>query len=593
MTSLTSPSSSPSSHFNLQNPLFPFTTTADGRFTLPEIKQLHAALIKSGLAHAPSSQNHLAALCSAAAAAADGGSGHDSTAMDYALLLFSNSPKPTPFMRNTIAQSLAASPSPDAALRFYAAAHLAGVRPNHHTFPALLGACSRLLALQAGRQIHAHSLKSGLEQALLVRNALVHLYSTCGPMPDARRLFDEMPDRDIITWNTMIAGYAKHGLSQEAIDLFRALQLTGMPRPDGITTSIVLSACAHAGALELGEWVHAYAEKHEIDGGISVRTALIDMYSRCGAVDRALEIFERTPRRNLISWTAMIAGLAVNGRGREAVELFERMVRSGVRPDGVVFVSVLSACSHAGLVDDGQRLFEEMKGRFGLVAGPEHHGCIVDLLGRAGRLEEAVGVIRSSPEAASGAAELWRTLLGACSARGEVEMAEMAMEEIARLEGRRGHHHWDRVLMANAYARAGKGEAAARVRREMKREKMGKEPGCSVVEVDGRIHSFVVEDGEERRYPAAVKKMMAEVARRVGGEGAAAAGHSERAAVAMGLIGTAAGAAVRVVKNLRVCGDCHEVMKKVSEEYGREIVLRDRRRFHHFKGGVCSCGDYW
>ncbi|PKU87028.1 pentatricopeptide repeat-containing protein At4g21065-like [Dendrobium catenatum] len=483
MTALTSLISASPEQFNPLNPISPSKITTDGGIKLSETKQLHAALVKTGLAHSRSSQNSLVALY--AAAAGD----HDSSAMDYALLVFSRAPKPTAFMRNTIVQSLANSNSPASAIRFYCAAHFAAIPPNHHTFPALLKACSRLLALHEGQQMHAHSLKSGLEQTLLVRNALVNLYSTCGYLTDARLLFDEMPERDIITWNSLIAGYSKHGLSQEALDLFRSLQKAPHPRPDAITAVSALSACANAGALELGEWVHAYAKKHEIDQGITVRTALIDMYARCGAIARAAEIFELTPRRNLVCWTSMITGLAVNGRGLEAVNLFDQMVQFGIRPDGIAFVSVLSACSHAGMVEDGQRLFNDMKTRFGLDPRTEHYGCMVDLLGRAGRLEEALGLIRSSPTGQSEAV-LWRTLLGASSARGEVEMAELAMSEIARVEPR---HHGDWVLMANVYAKAGRKEEAARVRREMRIKKIGKEPGCSVIEVGGRIYSFTVE----------------------------------------------------------------------------------------------------
>ncbi|XP_010922370.1 pentatricopeptide repeat-containing protein At4g21065 [Elaeis guineensis] len=583
----------------LPRPRPQYPESLDGPTTLSEIKQLQAVLIKAGLAHTRPAQNRLVALCSAARP--------PDPALDHALLLFSRSRKPTPFMRNTIVQSLANTSAPYRALRFYFAAHCAAVPPNHHTFPALLKACSHLHALSEGNQIHAQALKSGLGYDMLVRNALIHLYCSCAALDHAQRVFDKMLERDIVTWNTMINGYVQNGLARDALDLFRDLQLAGV-WPDAITMVGVLSACAVAGALELGKWAHAYIEKHRMDGRISVRTALIDMYSKCGYIDRALEVFKSTPVRNLVLWTAMINGLAINGSGHKAVEFFDRMVHDDdIKPDGVVFISVLSACSHGGLIDEGRRLFDELKTRYNLVPQMEHYGCMVDLLGRAGRIEEALQLIRRMPSEPSEI--VWRTLLGACRAHRNVQIGELAMKEIQRREPR---HHGDHVLLSNIYASVGRWEDVAYVRRAMKRMGISKEPGCSIIVVDGRIYSFVVEDASHRHSEevrAALERMARRlreaghvpdtrevVARVEGGEEEREeklVHHSEKVAVAFGLIRTVPGTTLRVVKNLRVCADCHAAMKLISEIYGREIVLRDRNRFHHFKSGSCSCGDYW
>lgn len=413
-----------------------------------------------------------------------------------------------------------------------------------------------------------------------------------------------MSEREIVTWNAMITGYFQNGFSEAALSLFREMQVEGLA-PDEVTMVSVLSACGHAGALELGKWVHAYIEKYRLDGRISVKTALVGMYSKCGCIEKALEVFEGIPDRNLVCWTAMINGLAFNGYGMKAVEFFDRMVGCNIRPDAVSLISILSACSHGGLLEEGRRLFGDLRRRYGIAPQMEHYGCMVDLLGRSGHLDEAYELIKNMPFAPN--AVMWRTLLGACKVHNNVELGEMVLKKILELEPR---HHGDYVLLSNIYAAAGRWEDAANIRRTMKKKGIAKVPGCSMIEVDSRIYSFFVED-KSHCHSEDIHRMLDQMALRLKLAGYvpdtskvlidvdddekenALSHHSEKVAIAFGLIKTTPGTPLRVVKNLRVCDDCHSAIKLVSKIYDREIVVRDRNRFHHFKEGSCSCGDYW
>lgn len=413
-----------------------------------------------------------------------------------------------------------------------------------------------------------------------------------------------MPEREIVTWNAMITGYFQNGFSEEALSMFRAMQVLGFV-PNDVTMVTVLSACAHAGALELGKWVHAYIERNGLAGEISVKTALVNMYSKSGCVKRALEVFEEIPDRNLVCWTAMINGLAVNGCGREAVEYFNRMVRSNVRPDAISLISLLSACSHGGLLEEGRQFFANLRRLYGVTPQMEHYGCMVDLLGRSGHLDEAYELITNMPFAPN--VVMWRTLLGACKVHKNVELGELVLKKIIELEPR---HHGDYVLVSNIYAAVGRWEDVANIRRTMKKKGIIKVPGCSMIEIDGRIHSFVVQD-KSHRHSEDIHRMLNEMAQKLKLAGYVPDSskvlvdldeeekenvlvhHTEKVAIAFGLIKTTPGTSLRVVKNLRVCDDCHSAIKLVSKVYDREIIVRDRNRFHHFQGGCCSCGDYW
>ncbi|RZC78720.1 hypothetical protein C5167_002928 [Papaver somniferum] len=603
--SITSPSLPLGAASNYQNPTTTFSKSNQLQTTfhllqqcnnLAELKQLHTCVIKTGFSQDHQAQNRLLSACLG---------NRCSESVDYALLLFAQSSNPTVFIRNNIIKHLAETNTPEKAFRFYSFTHRDGFPPNNYTFPLLFKVCSRLHGIEEGEQIHAHVIKTGFESDIHVKNALIHFYCTCGVVDDARAVFDKMSERDTVTWNSIIAGYTQNGFSGEALNLFRDMQVHGS-EPDEITMVSVLSACAHAGALELGKWVHAYLEKNNLDGKISVKTALVDMYSKCGLIERALEVFEEIPNRNVVCWTAMINGLAINGLGKKAVSLFHLMVKSKVKPDEITLVSVFSACSHSGLLEEGKKLFADLRKRYKIKAQVEHYGCMVDLLGRHGHVGEAYDLIMKMPFAPN--AVIWRTLLGACNLYKRVDLGELVLKKIPELEP---HYHGDFVLLSNIYAANGKWEEAVNIRKMMKKNKISKIPGCSTIEIENRTYSFVVED-KSHRHSKEIYRMLDQIAEKIKLAGYvpdtskvlinmeeeedkanSLLHHSEKVAVAFGLIKTAPGMPLRVMKNLRVCDDCHCAMKLISKIHERDIILRDRNRFHHFKGGLCSCGDYW
>ena len=336
-----------------------------------------------------------------------------------------------------------------------------------------------------------------------------------------------------------------------------------------------------------------------------VKTALLDMYAKCGDLDGAHKLFVKTTDRDICMWNAMMTGFAMHGCGNEALKLFEEMERLGVEPNGITFVAIIKACSHAGLVIEGRRLFDKMVQCYGLVPKIEHYGCVVDLLGRAGQLVEAHEFIKSMPIMPN--AVVWGSLIAACKVHKNPDLGEVAAKELLGLEPKNLSYN---ILMSNIYASANRWNDVARMRQEVKDRGIKKQPGLSSIEVDGSIHAFVSGDMAHPKtgkiYEMMTKMSMklkdagytpntSMVLQNIGEEEKETAlnYHSEKLAMAFGLISTAAGTPIRIVKNLRICDDCHDATKLLSKIYGRVIIVRDRNRFHHFREGSCSCGDYW
>ncbi|KAF6991366.1 hypothetical protein CFC21_008458 [Triticum aestivum] len=355
---------------------------------------------------------------------------------------------------------------------------------------AAFGACAGAGDLALAREVHRRVLEAGVSLDVVACNALVNMYAKCGDAAAALRFFRAMaPAKNVVTWNTMISAHARAGELQEALELFREmLQQQGCapsPLPDDATFVAVLGACARLGALDAGRWVHAYMGRTGRDAADGVvGNALIDMYAKCGAVEQAAEVFDAMTRRDVYTYTSMISGLAMHGRGEEALALFGDMRRAGVRPNEVTFLGVLSACCHAGNIEDGLRHFEAMAEQHGVVPGIEHYGCVVDMLGRAGRLDEAEDLVSAMPIRPD--ALIWGSLLAACRAHGHVDRAERVMRRMAEDEADAG----DYVLMSNMYAHEGRHGKAVQVRRQMRRGKVDKVPGCSLIEIDGVVHEF-------------------------------------------------------------------------------------------------------
>ncbi|XP_058111552.1 pentatricopeptide repeat-containing protein At5g43790-like [Magnolia sinica] len=361
--------------------------------------------------------------------------------------------------------------------------------PNEFTFPYLLKSCD---FLEEARQVHAHVCKSFIHLGanVFICAALIDAYERCGSVKlDAQKLFDKMPQRDVVCWNTMICGYSKAGDFEMVLALFQRMLEDTSVVPSSTTVVNVLGACGETGAIVQGKWIHQFVRRRGNEMNIFVETALVTMYSKCGDVLAARQVFDCSPWRDLVLWSAMVGGYGINGCGREALELFHLMEKEGLKPDGVTFVSLLSACSHAGLIDEGLNMFHSMKRLYGVEPKMEHYACVVDLLGRAGQLGEALSLIKAMPMAPG--ASVWGALLGACRLHRDVRLGEKAANELFKIEGENGGNC---MLLCNIYAEAGFLADALRLRRKMRKQRITKSPGCSCIEVGERVHCFKVGD---------------------------------------------------------------------------------------------------
>ncbi|CAN1223710.1 Pentatricopeptide repeat-containing protein At4g30700 [Linum grandiflorum] len=437
-----------------------------------------------------------------------------------------------------------------------------------------------------------------------VNPTLTTIYSRLNDMESARQTFEESSEKTLASWNSMISGYTQNGLTEAAVSLFQEMQMSHIS-PNPVTVTSILSACAQLGALSLGQWVHGLIRNNNFESNIYVSTALIDMYAKCGSIVEARLLFDSIPNKNEVTWNAMISGYGLHGHGQEALKLFYEMLNSGISLSRITFLSILYACSHSGLVKEGDEIFKSMIRDHGFQPITEHYACMVDILGRAGKLEEALEFIKGIPENPS--PPIWSTLLGACMIHKDMNMARLASEKLFELDPENMGYY---VLMSNIYSSERNFPGAAFVRQVAKKRKLVKTPGCTLVEIHQKPHVFKAGDWshpqstaihaeleklntkmKEAGYQADTitalhdveeeeKELMVKV-------------HSEKLAIAFGLISTEPGTEIRIFKNLRICQDCHTASKYISKITHRVIVARDANRFHHFKDGSCSCGDYW
>lgn len=439
-------------------------------------------------------------------------------------------------------------------------------------------------------------------------NSIIHANAKAGMIDVARKLFDEMPQRNVISWSCMINGYVSCGEYKAALSLFRDLQMLEGHRlqPNEFTISAVLQACGRLGALEQGKWLHAYIDKYRMKVDVVLGTSLIDMYAKCGNIERAKYVFDILgPEKDVMAWSAMISALAMHGRAEECLELFARMINNGVSPNAVTFVGVLCACVHGGLVSEGIEYFKRMTIEYGIIPLIQHYGCLVDLYSRAGRIEDARCAVKSMPMEPD--VLIWGALLSGARMHGDIETCEISLRKLLELEPSNSGAH---VLLSNVYAKQGRWGEARHLRNLMEVKGIKKVPGCSLVEIDGVLHEFFAGDDShpDTHY---IHMMLDEIIQRLKrhgytgntnevlldldeeGKESALYFHSEKLAIAYCFLKTSPGTTIRIVKNLRICGDCHIAIKMISREFNREIIVRDCNRFHHFKSGLCSCKDYW
>ncbi|XP_010548633.1 PREDICTED: pentatricopeptide repeat-containing protein At4g30700 [Tarenaya hassleriana] len=481
---------------------------------------------------------------------------------------------------------------------------LSGERMNSSTLVGLIPVDSPYSHLMLSCAIHAFSLKSGFVYHTTVSTALTTVYSKLNEMASARKLFDESPDKSLASWNAMISGYTQNGLTEDAISLFKEMQRCAMS-PNPVTITCILSACAQLGTLSLGRHVHDLVKNKGFKSNIFVSTALIDMYAKCGSIAEARRLFDLMPEKNVVTWNAMIFGYGLHGHGQEGLKIFNELLSSSIPPTPATFLCVLYACSHAGLVKEGDEIFHSMIHQYGFEPSHMHYACMVDILGRAGHLEKALQFIEAMP--IKPGPPVWGTLLAACMTHKNTNLARTVSEKLFELDPENVGYH---VLLSNIFSAERNYPQAATVRQVAKKKKLAKTPGCTLIEIGETPHVFTSGD---RSHPQA-KEIYARLEKLEGKMREAGYTpeidmalhdveeeerelmvkvHSEKLAIAFGLIATEPGTEIRIIKNLRVCLDCHSATKFISKITKRVIVVRDANRFHHFQDGVCSCGDFW
>ncbi|KAJ3677194.1 hypothetical protein LUZ60_002918 [Juncus effusus] len=402
------------------------------------------------------------------------------TPLKYAHSVFSQVKHPNVFTFNTMIRAYAESLHPGPALEMYSKMLCGSVSPDTHTYPFVLKACAKVMSLKYGESVHGQSIRNGFEKLVFVKNALIHFYSACGFFNSAYKVFDEMCDKNLVAWNSILNGFACNGKANEVLCLFREMskenEITGRVKPDGFTMVSLLTACAELHALELGQRIHVYLYKTGLKNNSHVLNALIDLYSKCGWLNHAHKVFDEMGLyRNTVSYTTLIVGLATNGFGKEALNLFFQMEeREKLIPSDITMIGVLHACSHCGLVEQGFHYFNKMINKYNIKPRMEHFGCMVDLLGRSGRVEEAYDYILNMGGKPN--AVMWRTLLGACVMWKKLDLGLTAWARLVELDP---GHDGDFVLLSNLYASVGKWKEVYKIRQKMVKKRVVKRAGVT------------------------------------------------------------------------------------------------------------------
>ena len=486
-----------------------------------------------------------------------------------------------------------------------------GVLPDSFTYCCALKACLSNskwvpLAGRQAREIHAHAVRRGFGSGVHTATTLVDVYGKLGDIRNAQKVFEEMPDRNVVSWSAMIGCYAKGGMDFEALRVFWEM-MGECVEPNSVTMVGVLQACGSLMAFEQGRMMHGFVLRQCLDTILPVSNSLISMYAKCGKLDYARRVFYGIgEQKDAVSWNSIISGFGIHGFASQALRLFDEMLLSGIKPTEVSFISILGACSHGGMVEQGKRIFHSMAKDHGIFPSAEHYACLVDLLGRAGKNNEALHVVedmRIEP-----GPTVWGSLLGSCRIHGNVEVAEKSCARLFELEPQNAGNY---VLLANIYSGAGMWTEVSHLKKLMEAKNLQKLPGCSWIGIKKHFYSFMAVDEanpQMEQLRALILKIVEEMKESTGyvpdtsvvlydlgqeEKERILLGHSEKLALAFGLINSGHGEVIRIRKNLRICEDCHSVTKFVSKFTKREIFVRDVNRFHHFHDGQCSCGDYW
>lgn len=478
------------------------------------------------------------------------------------------------------------------ALKLYQEMRQDGIEPTNVVFASLLKACSSIAALEEGKMVHSHIKESGFESDVFVGSALIDMYSKCGSLDTAYSVFRNLPNRNVVAWNALLRGHIQQGQFQEALELFQQMQQEGI-EPNNGTFLAFAKACTHLGAISKGKVIHTRAYESDYDAEPVLSSAIIDMYGKCGSLENARIMFDNLPAQDVMAWNTIMAAYARHGDGQEVLQLFEKMQKAGKIPNTFTFSCVLAACNSLGLVDEGCQYLRTMRENHCMTPTKEQFTCVVDLLGRAGRLNEAEGLFQGMPLPPN--VESWASFIADCKSIGNVSAEKGSFNQIISMDRECAAAY---ELAADVYADAFLREEADKAQDLRKCVYAWKNPGMAVAdaeneslhplkdEIAAKIAKFIPQVQEDgRRVP---RRQMSDKAKED-----ALCGHCEKLAIAFGLINTPPGTTLRVSKNLRVCADCHNATKIISKIEKREIIIRDAYRIHHFKAGECSCNDFY
>ncbi|KAL4559981.1 hypothetical protein LXL04_032129 [Taraxacum kok-saghyz] len=523
--------------------------------------------------------------------------------MYNAHLLFDRISKRNVFLWNVMIRWYAWNGPFNAAVSLYYEMIDNGIVPDNFTFPFVLKACSNLSAVDVGRDVHDNVVRTGWEKDVFVGAALIDMYAKCGNVSSARQVFDKILQRDVVLWNSMLTAYSQNSHPEDCLALCSEMAFN-IVKPTIPTLVTTISAAAAMAALPQGRQLHGYSWRQGFCFQDKVNTALVDMYAKSGSVKVAKNLFDKLIEKRLVSWNTMISGYAKHSHTTEALNLFEKMTQE-TEPDHITFVGVLSACNHGGLLQKGKEYFESMIHNYKIKPTVQHYSSIIDLIGHYGRLDEAYDIIKNmsvTPDAG-----VWGALLNSCKIHGNVELGELALEQLTELEPDEPGNY---VIMSNIYAQAGHYSGVAKLRELMTNRKLKKDIACSWIEVNNKVNAFLSGDTSHPMSDEIdvelkrVEKLMIEAGyvpntapvfhdvdddekmRMV-------CRHSERLAIAYGLISTPPKSKLLITKNLRVCEDCHVAIKFISKITEREIVFRDVNRYHHFKDDTAKLEVLW
>lgn len=611
--------------------------------------------------------------------------------MEDALKVMNQTPESDVFLWTAVISGFNQSLEFNKAISAFCVMEALGIKPNNFTYAGILNSCSSMNELKLGVQIHSRVILARLEDDISVANALVDMYMNCSnTVEDALRAFREINSPNIISWTSLIAGYAKHGLEQQALQAFAQMRTLGVKpnsftlssilcemkslkqirniqgyiiktnahsdivvanalldayavlgmvndaldvvlvmdhrdiitytslvtrlnqmgdhekalkiinimcndddddvKMDGFSFAAFLSASASLAAIEPGKQLHGFSIKSGLSSNILVSNGLVDMYGKCGSINEAVNAFREIMEPDLVSWNGLINGFASNGHISSALSTFEDMKLKGIEPDSITYLLVLFACSHGGLIDLGLQYFQSINLQF---LHLDHYICLVDLLGRAGRLAEAMDVINTMPFDPN--ALIYKTLLGACKLHKNIYLAEDIARRGLQLDPCDPAFY---VILANTYDECEQSDLGEKTRMMMRERGLKKNPGHSWMEIRNKIHLFISRDRSHPKISEIHQKIKSLIIEfRNSGylyrESGASIHHSEKLAVAFGLLYTTSLAPIRIIKDIRICRDCHEFMMNLTRLVDREIIVRDGNRFHSFKKGLCSCRGYW